>query len=417
MSTATSKFLRYVSYDTQSQDECEQVPSTDKQRKLARLLASELEEMGAEDVKFDEDHCYVYATVPATAKDAEKLPVLGFIAHMDTSDAISGANIRPRLIENYDGSDVVLNSELGIVMKVAEYPHLRENIGKTLIVTDGTTLLGADDKAGVAEIMTMAEYLLSHREISHGKIRIGFTPDEEVGRGVDFFDIRGFGCDYAYTVDGGGIGEIEYENFNAASAKVQIKGNSIHPGDAKGRMVNAMLVGMELQSMLPTFMNPAFTEKYEGFFHLTDMVGGVESCTMNYIIRDHDRALFEEKKITFRRIADFLNEKYGEGTVTLTLRDSYYNMAEKIEPHMHLIHNAKKAMRALEVEPKLVPIRGGTDGARLSYDGLPCPNLCTGGYNYHGKFEYVTVEALEKISQILVELVKLYKRPKITHYL
>ncbi len=413
MTTATEKFLRYITFDTQSQDDCEQVPSTEKQRALAEQLVSELHAMGASDVKLDSEHCYVYATIPATDPEAEtkKLPVIGFIAHMDTSDAISGKNVKARLIENYDGSDIVLNEELGVIMKPSDYPHLLDNKGKTLIVTDGTTLLGADDKAGVAEIMTMAEYLIEHKEIPHGKIRIGFTPDEEVGHGVAYFDVEGFGCDWAYTIDGGAIGEIEPENFNAASAKVKIQGNSIHPGTAKGKMVNSQLVAMELQAMLPAFANPAFTEGYEGFFHLTDMVGTVEETVMNYIIRDHDKTKFEAKKELFNKVVAFLNEKYGAGTVNVTMKDSYYNMIEKIRPHRHLIDNAVAAMREHGVEPIIMPIRGGTDGAMLSYKGLPCPNLCTGGYNFHGKFEYITVEALEKISEILVSIVKLYSKP------
>ncbi|MBP5159530.1 MAG: peptidase T [Lachnospiraceae bacterium] len=413
MKTATERFLRYITFDTQSQDDCEQVPSTQKQHLLAKELAKELEEIGAQEVRYDSEHCYVYATIPATDPEAEakKLPTLGFIAHMDTSDAISGENVKARLIENYDGTDVVLNEELGVVMKTKDYPHLLDNKGKTLIVTDGTTLLGADDKAGVAEIMAMAEYLLEHREILHGKIRIGFTPDEEVGHGVSFFDVEGFGCDWAYTIDGGAIGEIEYENFNAAAAKVKINGNSIHPGTAKGKMINSQLVAMELQEMLPAFENPAYTEGYEGFYHLTDMTGTVEETVMNYIIRDHDRAKFEAKKEFFGKVVDHLNAKYGAGTVNATVKDTYYNMVELIKPHIHLIDNAVAAMREHGVEPIIMPIRGGTDGAMLSYKGLPCPNLCTGGYNFHGKFEYITVEALEKIAQILVSIVKIYDKP------
>ncbi len=401
MSTVTERFLKYVSVDTESCEDCEQVPSTDKQFVLAKMLRDELVALGAEKVVLS-DNCYVYAEIPATV--TEKVPVMGFIAHMDTSPAISGADVKPSIVRDYDGRDIVLNEKENIVMRVSEYPHLRDNIGKDLIVTDGTTLLGADDKAGVAEIMTMTERLLKDKSIKHGKIVVGFTPDEEVGRGVDFFDVSGFGADYAYTVDGGALGEIEYENFNAASAKVKITGNSIHPGDAKGKMRNALLIGMEFNSLLPVFANPAYTEGYEGFYHLCDMSGGVESAVMHYIIRDHDRTKFEAMKKELCRIADFINAGYGDKTVVLEMTDSYYNMREKIEPHMHLIERAAKKMRELDIEPVIVPIRGGTDGARLSYMGLPCPNLCTGGYNYHGKYEYVPVQSLEKVTELLIKL-------------
>lgn len=325
---------------------------------------------------------------------------------MDTATSMSGENVKARIIKNYEGGDIVLNEELNIIMKESEFSSLRNNIGKDLIVTDGTTLLGADDKAGIAEIMTMASYLLSHPEIEHGKIRIGFTPDEEVGHGVDYFDVEAFGADYAYTVDGGTIGEIEYENFNAASAQVTISGTSIHPGSAKGKMKNAILLGMELQQMLPVFENPMYTEGYEGFYHLDKFEGDIEQAKMVYIIRDHDKEKFEQKKEMLRNVVNFMNSKYGKDTVVVDIKDSYYNMKEKVEPHMHLIEDAKKAMLSLGIEPIVVPIRGGTDGARLSYMGLPCPNLCTGGENFHGKYEYITIQGMETVVKLLVSLAK-----------
>lgn len=403
MKTVTERFLSYISYDTQSKEDVDVVPSTEKQFVLAKKLCQELEEMGASDVTLSE-HCYVMATIPATTKKETK--VLGFISHMDTATSMSGANIKPRIIQNYMGGDIVLNEQLNIVMRENDFSSLRSNIGKDLIVTDGTTLLGADDKAGVAEIMTMAQYLLEHPEIEHGTIRIGFTPDEEVGRGVDFFDVKAFGADHAYTVDGGAIGEIEYENFNAANAHVTIAGRSIHPGSAKGRMKNAILLGMELQQMLPVFENPMYTEGYEGFFHLDKFEGDIELAKMFYIIRDHDKEKFEQKKALLKNVVNFMNLKYGEGTVTVDIKDSYYNMKEKVEPHMHLIEDAKEAMLELGVEPTVVPIRGGTDGARLSYMGLPCPNLCTGGENFHGKYEYITVQGMETVVNLLISLAK-----------
>lgn len=325
---------------------------------------------------------------------------------MDTAPAMSGTDVRPRIVENYGGGDIVLNEEKQIVMRVKDFPGMADCVGKDLIVTDGTTLLGADDKAGVAEIMEMAEFFLSHPEIPHGKICIGFTPDEEVGRGADFFDVEGFGADVAYTVDGGPIGELEYENFNAASGKVEINGRGVHPGSAKGSMINALLVGMEFQSLLPVFENPMYTEGYEGFFHLDQFRGDVESAHMEYIIRDHDREKFEKKKELFEAAAAYLNRKYGEGTVVVKLKDSYYNMKEKIEPeNLYLIDIASEAMKALGIAPQVTPIRGGTDGARLSYMGLPCPNLCTGGYNFHGKYEFIPVQSIDTMVEILKDIV------------
>ena len=403
MSKVIEKFLNYVKIDTQSDESSTACPTTAKQHNLAKLLVKELEEMGAEDITYDTEHCYVYASIPAS-EGCDGRPVLGFIAHMDTSPAVTGENVKPRIIENYDGKDIVLNEEKNIVMKVSDFPELAEYTGKRLIVTDGTTLLGADDKAGVAEIMTMAEQLLSHKEIPHGKIRIGFTPDEEVGAGADHFDVKLFGADYAYTVDGGKLGELEYENFNAAGAKVTFHGRSVHPGDAKNKMMNALLLAMEFQNMLPVFENPMYTEKYEGFYHLDLLSGSVEKAQAEYIIRDHDKDKFERKKETFLRIGAYLNEKYGKDTVQIDMKDSYYNMREIIEQHMQLIENAKAAMEETGVNPIVVPIRGGTDGARLSYMGLPCPNLCTGGHNFHGRFEYICADSMEKIVEILLKL-------------
>ena len=405
MEKVTDRFLRYVQIDTQSDEEGTGTPTTEKQHELARLLVEELTKMGAEEITYDKEHCYVYASIPAT-EGMEKKPVMGFISHMDTSPAVSGANVRPRIITAYDGKDIVLNSGLGIVMKTADFPELKEYQGKSLIVTDGTTLLGADDKAGVAEIMTMAEYLLSHRDVPHGKLRIGFTPDEEVGAGADHFDVELFSADCAYTVDGGKLGELEYENFNAAGARVTFHGRSVHPGDAKNKMKNALLTAMEFQGMLPVSENPMYTEKYEGFYHLDALNGDIERAVADYIIRDHSREKFEQKKALFERAGAFLNEKYGEGTVEIELKDSYYNMKEIIEDHMELIDHAMEAMREAGVEPVVVPIRGGTDGARLSYMGLPCPNLCTGGHNFHGRFEYICIESMEAVVRILLNLAR-----------
>ena len=407
MDKTIENFLRYVKIDTQSSEESTTNPSTMKQHDLARQLVSELEAMGAAEITYDKEHCYVYATIPASA-GCEKAPVLGFISHMDTSPAVTDTNVNPRIVENYDGKDIVLNAAENIVMKVEDFPELLHYMGQDLIVTDGTTLLGADDKAGVAEIMTMAETLLMHPEKKHGKIRIGFTPDEEVGAGADHFDVKLFGADYAYTVDGGALGELEYENFNAGSANVQVNGLSIHPGSAKNAMLNASLLAMEFHQMLPVEQNPRYTEGYEGFFHLSEMKGHVEQAELDYIIRDHDAAKYEQKKQVMQEIADYLNHKYGEGTFVLTISDSYRNMKEMVQPHMHLIDNAKKAFAQCGVEAQTVPIRGGTDGARLSYMGLPCPNLSTGGHNFHGRFEYIPIEAMDKMVETLINISKIY---------
>lgn len=406
MAKAVERFLRYVTIDTQSQEGSQTYPTTEKQHNLARLLVKELEEMGAAEITYDTEHCYVYASIPALP-GMENKPVIGLIAHMDTAPAVTGRNVKPRIIENYNGRDILLNEEKNIVMKTGDFPELSKYRGQRLIVTDGTTLLGADDKAGVAEIMAAAEYLLAHKEIPHGKIRIGFTPDEEVGAGADYFNVKLFGADYAYTVDGGSLGELEYENFNAAGARVTFNGRSVHPGDAKNKMINALLLAMEFQNMLPVFENPMYTERYEGFYHLNDLAGTVEEAVSEYIIRDHSREKFEDKKKYFLNAADYMNEKYGRDTVTVDMKDSYYNMREIIEQHLGLIENAKNAMEKAGVEPKVIPIRGGTDGARLSFMGLPCPNLCTGGHNFHGRFEYISADSMEKIVEILTELVQM----------
>ena len=386
--TVIDRFLKLVSYPTTSDERSETCPSTPQQRVLAEELVRQMQEMGIQDARVDA-YGYVYGTIPANCE--KDIPVYGLIAHMDTAPDAPGENIRARVTEAYDGGDVVLNEEKHIVLSPKEYPQMKHAIGKRLIVTDGTTLLGADDKAGVAEILSAAELLLTS-DRKHGTVKLAFTPDEEIGCGADNFDVAGFGADYAYTVDGGAIGELEYENFNAASAKIVIRGKSIHPGSAKGQMVNAALVAMELHGLLPALETPYYTDGYEGFYHLTDLQGETEQAELHYIIRDHDRAKFEARKAAMQKVCAEIDRRYGAGTVELTLRDSYYNMKEKIEPCLFLIENAKRAMEQLGIEPKVVPIRGGTDGARLSFEGLPCPNLCTGGENFHGRFEYIPAE-------------------------
>lgn len=410
-SQVTERFLRYAAVDTQSADDMEQMPSTEKQRVLGHMLAEELKELGVSDVREDENG-YVYGVIPSNLEEGHQAPALGFISHMDTAPAFSGENVKPRIIENYDGEDICLNKEASIWLSVKEFPEMKRYKGQTLITTDGTTLLGADDKAGVAEIMTMASWFLAHPEEKHGKICIAFTPDEEVGRGADRFDVAGFGADVAYTVDGGAIGELEYENFNAASGRVRLHGASIHPGSAKGKMKNALLMGMEFQSLLPVFENPMYTEGYEGFFHLDRMEGNVEEAELEYIIRDHDRVKFERKKELFKAAGAFMNQKYGEGAAEVYVKDSYFNMKEKIEPYMYLIDEAKAAMEELDIAPVIVPIRGGTDGARLSYMGLPCPNICTGGHNFHGKYEYICAESMETITELLIRIAKRFVKAK-----
>lgn len=396
------RFLNYVKIDTQSIPEADVIPSSEKQKDLGRLLVEEMLAMGIKDAYMDANG-YVYGTVEGNTEG----PVIGFIAHMDTSPDMPGNNVKPNIIYNYDSSDIVLNEEKQIVMKTEMFEHLLKYKGQDLIVTDGTTLLGADNKAGIAEILSMAEYFINNPQIKHGTIKIGFTPDEEVGCGADLFNVKEFGADYAYTVDGGEIGEIEYENFNAASAKVTINGANIHPGTAKNKMKNSILIGMEFHNMLPVYETPENTESYEGFSLLSDMTGNVEKTLLEYIIRDHSMEKFNTKKERFKKIADYLNEKYGQETVELKLKDSYFNMKEKILPHMHIIENAKKAMENIGIEPNVVPIRGGTDGARLSYMGLPCPNLCTGGHNYHGRYEYIPIQSMEKVVELLIEIAKI----------
>lgn len=403
MNRLLERFLRYVKIDTESVPDVQRYPSSEKQKNLLALLRDELVQMGIS-ATMDEKYGYVYATIPKNVKGNYKL---GFIAHVDTSSAVSGKDVKPIVTADYDGQDIALAE--GRRLSPAEFGSLLKHVGKTIISSDGTTLLGADDKAGVAVIMELANILAENPSVAHGEVKIAFTPDEEVGRGTDFFDIGRFGADGAYTVDGGGLGELEYENFNAASAKVSVRGKSVHPGSAKGVMVNANLVIMELQSMFPVFENPMYTEGYEGFFHLDSMHGECDCATANYIIRDHDREKFQRKKQLFADVVDFLNKKYGEGTVTAEITDSYYNMKEKILPHIHLVENACRAMEKAGVTPVVCPIRGGTDGARLSYEGLPCPNLFTGGYNFHGRYEYIPLEDMQKALDVALNLVDIYK--------
>ncbi len=403
MSDVVERFLQYARLDTQSDGNAEEGmhPSTQKQHMLAELLVDQLKEIGITDVTYDTEHCYVYAKIPANDEEAQRL---GFIAHMDTSPEESGANVRPHIIENYDGKDIVLHAEKNIVMEVKEFPELTMYRGRDLIVTDGTTLLGADDKAGVAEIMSMAAYLMKHPEVLHGEIWIAFTPDEEIGCGTDFFDLEKFGANVAYTVDGGALGEIEYENFNAAGALVNITGRNTHPGDAKGKMINAQHIAMEYHALLPAHEIPEETEGYEGFYHLSSMGGSVGKFYMSYLIRDHSREIFETRKRVMQDAAQQINLRYERELVTVEIKDAYYNMREKIEPHMELVERAGNAMQLLGVPVSIVPIRGGTDGARLSYMGLPCPNLCTGGRNFHSCYEYICVQDMEIMVEVLIRL-------------
>ncbi len=397
MTPVENRFLRYVAFDTQSNEDSETCPSTDKQRILGQALVEEMLELGISDAHMDANG-YVYGTVPGDPS----LPTIGLIAHMDTAPDASGENVQARIVP-YEGEEICLNEEKGIFLRESDYPELKMHRGKHLIVTDGTTLLGADDKAGIAEIMSCAEFLL-RTKMRHATLKIGFTPDEEIGRGADLFDVAKFGADFAYTVDGGTIGELEYENFNAAGAKVTVSGRNIHPGSAKNKMVNSQLIAMEFQAMLPVHQRPECTEGYEGFILLTDMEGCVEETKLHYIIRDHDIAKFEAKKAVMAQVAAFLNKKYGEGTVRAEIRDSYYNMRKQIEPRMDIVDRAKTAMESVGITPVTVPIRGGTDGARLSYMGLLCPNLCTGGANYHSRFEYIPVEDMRLITEMLVQI-------------
>ena len=400
------RFLKYVSFDTQSDENSTTFPSTEKQLVLLNYLADEMRTLGMEDVTVDK-YGYAMGTIPAT-KGYENAPVIGFIAHVDTSPDMSGKDVRPRIIDEYDGCDIALNGAL--TMKVADFPELKNFIGHTLIHTDGTTLLGADDKAGCAEIMTAAEYLISHPEIAHGKIRLGFTPDEEIGRGVDYFDVAAFGADFAYTMDGSAEGELEYENFNAAAATIEIQGRNVHPGYAKNKMINAIQVACELNALIPSVERPEHTSGYEGFYHCVGFNGTVENAKISYIIRDHDLDKFEQKKVFMWSCVDLLQKRYGESVLKLTLKDQYFNMRKMVEPHPHVIDKAVEAMRMADVEPIIKPIRGGTDGARLSFMGLPCPNIFAGGMNFHGKFEYCSLNTMQKAMQVIVNLAQLWAK-------
>lgn len=401
MEKITDRFLRYVAVDTQSDPDSESQPSTARQLDLLKLLKSELEGMGIK-AELDE-YGYVMASIPSNC--GKDVPAVGFIAHVDTSPDASGKDIKPQIIHGYDGGDIPLKGVPGLFLKVEDFPEMAEYKGQTLITTDGTTLLGADDKAGVAEIMSMAEYVTSHPEFRHGEIKIGFTPDEEIGRGVVKFDVKKFGAKYAYTMDGGKIGELEYENFNAAPATVRIQGRNIHPGYAKDKMLNAILIGMELNSLLPAAQRPEHTDGYEGFFHIIGFNGTVEKAEFSYIIRDHDTGLFEKRKETIRKCVDFINGKYGDGTATVEIRHQYYNMRKEVEPHYHIIEKAVKAMEDEGITPVIRPIRGGTDGANLSFMGLPCPNIFAGGHNFHGKMEFVPVESMEKAVKVILNII------------
>lgn len=404
MEKLLDKFLRYVAVETTSDENSETQPSSQKEFDLLRMLQKELQDMG---IKADlDEYGYVMATIPANSD--KEIPAIGFIAHVDTSPDASGKDIKPQIIENYQGGDILLNAEKDIVLRVSEFTEMQQYIGKTMITTDGTTLLGADDKGGVAAIMCAAEYIMEHPEFKHGEVKIGFTPDEEIGRGVAKFDVKKFGARYAYTIDGGEIGELEYENFNAAAAKIHIQGSNIHPGYGKDKMVNSMLIAMELNAMLPVEQRPAYTSGYEGFFHLTEINGTVEETTMSYIIRDHDRAKFEAKKELMTSIAEYLNKKYGD-VVKLELKHQYYNMRQEVEPHYFIVEKAIKAIEMAGIKPKVQPIRGGTDGANLSFMGLPCPNIFAGGHNFHGKYEYVPLESMEKASEVILNIVKLFE--------
>lgn len=404
MEKILDRFLRYVAIDTQSDENSESQPSAAKELDLLKLLCKELNDMGVE-ATLDE-YGYVMGSLPSNID--KKVPAIGFIAHVDTSPDASGADIKPQIIENYDGSDIALKGVPGLYLKPSEFPELLAHKGETIITTDGTTLLGADDKAGVAEIMNAVQYMVEHPEFKHGDIKIGFTPDEEIGRGVVKFDVKRFGADYAYTMDGGEIGELEFENFNAASAKIHIQGRNVHPGYAKDKMKNAILIGMEVNSLLPVGQRPELTEGYDGFFHIISFKGTVEEAEFGYIIRDHDRKKFEEKKELIEQCVKFINVKYGEGTATLEVKDQYYNMREQVEPYYFIVETAVKAMEMAGIKPKIQPIRGGTDGANLSFKGLPCPNIFAGGMNFHGKMEFAPLENIEKASEVVLNIIKLY---------
>ncbi len=403
--TLLEKFYKYISIDTQADPTSSTFPSTKKQFDLANVLAEELKELGLEDAHIDEN-CYVMATLPSNID--KDVPVIGFLAHVDTAPDMSGKDIKPQIVEDYDGEDILLNKEKDMYLKVADFPELKKYVGQTIITTDGTTLLGADDKAGIAEIMTAIEHLVNNPDIKHGTIKIGFTPDEEIGKGVDHFDVKKFGAQYAYTLDGGEVGELEFENFNAAYARVKVQGRNVHPGMAKYKMINSMIVGSEFNDMLPVFDRPEYTDHYEGFFHLIRFEGTVEESSLHYIIRDHDRKLFEDRKKLIEDVAAFMNKKHGEGTITIELKDQYYNMREKVEPVYHIVEIAEQAMKDLGIKPNIKPIRGGTDGSRLSYMGLPCPNIFAGGHNFHGKYEFIPLESMEKSTRVILKVIELY---------
>lgn len=405
MSNVIERFLRYVKIDTQSDFDSETCPSTAKQLNLAHLLQQELEELGLSDVSLDENG-YVMATLPGNTK--KNVPVIGWVAHMDTSPDLTGTNVNPQWVEQYDGKDIVLNKEQQIILSPNDFPELKQYIGQAIITTDGTTLLGGDDKAGIAVIMAVLQHLINNPKIEHGTLKVGFTPDEEIGRGADKFDVQKFGADFAYTLDGGELGELEYENFNAAGAKIIVKGRSVHPGTAKNKMINAINIAMDIAGMLPSQMRPEHTENYEGFFHLTHFDGQLEKTTLIYIIREHDTDKFNWQKLLIEKAVEYANHKYGAGTATLMLVDQYYNMKEKILPVFHIIETAQEAMLSLGITPKIIPVRGGTDGARLSFEGLPCPNLFTGYHNAHGRFEYVPVQSLEKSVEVVLKIIELY---------
>ena len=404
MEKILDRFLRYVAVDTKSDPESESQPSAAKELNLLKMLRDELVAMGVEATLAE--YGYVMGSIPSNC--GKDVPAVGFIAHADTAPDAPGDNIKPQIIENYDGGEIPLKGVPGLSLKPGEFPELSLYKGQTLITTDGTTLLGADDKAGIAEIMTAVQYIMEHPEFKHGDIKIGFTPDEEIGRGVVKFDVAKFGAKYAYTLDGGQVGELEYENFNAAGATIRIQGRNVHPGTAKGKMKNANLIGMELNALLPVEQRPEYTEGYEGFFHLISFKGEVETATFSYIIRDHDMSLYEQKKAYIQKCVDFINEKYGEGTATLELKHQYYNMRKEVEPHYHIVEKAMKAMEMEGIVPKVQPIRGGTDGANLSFMGLPCPNIFAGGHNFHGKMEYVPLESMEKASRVILNIISLY---------
>lgn len=401
--TVVDRFLKYVKFDTESSTETGTTPSTPGQMVLARELEKELYEMGLEDISLDEKG-YIMATLPANTD--KKVPIIGFVAHMDTSPDLTGKDVNPQIVKNYDGKDIILNNELNIVLSPNDFPEMQDYVGQDLIVTDGKTLLGADDKAGIAEILTAIKHLKDHPEIKHGKIRIGFTPDEEIGAGADYFDVEKFGCEWAYTMDGGPIGELEYENFNAAGVKINIQGRSVHPGYAKDKMVNALVVANKLVSLLPSNERPEHTTGYEGFYHLTNISGTVDAATVGYIIRDHDRELFEKRKQVMLDTIAFINKLYPDST-TVEIKDQYYNMREKVEPVKHVVDLAFEAMTAVGVTPIVKPIRGGTDGARLSFMGLPCPNIFAGGHNFHGRYEFVPIQSMEKAVQVIVKIAEL----------